>query len=124
MSDGTEYALDMLVLATGYDAITGGITQIDIRGTDGVLIRDKWEIKGLLTYLSLVTANCPNMFFPFSPQAPTCVGNGPGVIVRLPFLPTPSLRFISLSQELQGAWIVDFPQQTILLASNRHAKSR
>ncbi|KAF8235568.1 FAD/NAD(P)-binding domain-containing protein [Tricholoma matsutake] len=89
MSDGTEHSLDVLVLATGYDAITGPMKQIDIRGKDGTLIRDKWEEKGLLTYLGLMSAGYPNMFFPFGPQAPTGNTNGPSTI------------------EFQGAWIVE-----------------
>ena len=44
--DGTEHELDMLVFATGFDAVTGGMKAIDIRGTDGVRISDKWEKKG------------------------------------------------------------------------------
>jgi cation diffusion facilitator CzcD-associated flavoprotein CzcO len=83
MSDGTKHELDVLVLATGYDRITGSMKQMDIRGKDGVLIRDKWEKKGLLTYLGLMSAGYPNMFFPFGPQGPTAVTVGPSIIVTL-----------------------------------------
>jgi cation diffusion facilitator CzcD-associated flavoprotein CzcO len=81
MSDGTEYGLDVLVLATGYDPITSPMKQIDIRGKDGTLIHDKWEEKGLLTYLGLMSAGYPNLFFPYGPQGPTGVANGLSVIV-------------------------------------------
>ena len=80
--DGTEHELDVLVFATGFDAVTGGMKAIDIRGTDGVRIGDKWEKKGLSTYLGLMSAGYPNMFFPFGPHGPTADCNGPTCIVR------------------------------------------
>ncbi|KDR72764.1 hypothetical protein GALMADRAFT_765004 [Galerina marginata CBS 339.88] len=86
--DGVEHELDVLVLATGFDALTGSITQIDVQGTDGSLIRDKWG-QGLKTYLGLTTVGYPNMFFPYGPHGPTAFCNGPTCI------------------EIQGDWIVD-----------------
>ncbi|KAF9464913.1 cyclohexanone monooxygenase [Collybia nuda] len=86
--DGVEHELDIIILATGFDAVTGSITHIDIKGTDGVPIRDKWA-KGASTYLGVMTANFPNMFFTFGPQAPTAFCNGPTCV------------------EIQGDWIVD-----------------
>ena len=38
-----EYAFDMLIYATGFDAVTGGFDRIDIRGRDGVRLKDKWK---------------------------------------------------------------------------------
>ena len=80
--DGVEHELDVLVLATGYDAVTGSIGQIGIRGTDGVLVGDRWA-KGLSTYLGLSVSNIPNMFFIYGPQSPTALCNAPSCIVRL-----------------------------------------
>ncbi|KAK1233907.1 hypothetical protein PQX77_002913 [Marasmius sp. AFHP31] len=77
--DGKEYMFDVIVLATGFDAITGGITRIDIRGREGIAIKDKWE-DGLRTQLGLATVNFPNMFFVYGPQAPTAFSNGPSCI--------------------------------------------
>ena len=92
MKDGTEYDLDVLVLATGYDPITGPMKQIDIRGKNGTLIRDKWKDNGLMTYLGLMSAGYPNMFFPYGPHGPTGVTNGPSIIVR-GFPPCPLVAF-------------------------------
>jgi cyclohexanone monooxygenase len=51
----------MLVLATGFDAFTGPLTRIDLRGRDGAHIRDKWR-GGPLNYLGLAVAGFPNLF--------------------------------------------------------------
>ncbi|KAJ3778906.1 cyclohexanone monooxygenase [Lentinula raphanica] len=82
---GGEREFDIIVLATGFDAMTGGITQIDIEGTDGRSISDKWA-KGVRTYLGMTTCNFPNMFFIYGPGAPSDA-NGPTSI------------------EIQGEWI-------------------
>ncbi|KAL0573033.1 hypothetical protein V5O48_008926 [Marasmius crinis-equi] len=74
--DGVHHECDVIVLATGFDGITGGITQIDVRGVDGTTIKDKWA-NGVHTHLGMTTANFPNLFFMYGPQAPTGLANGP-----------------------------------------------
>ncbi|KAK7438621.1 hypothetical protein VKT23_017954 [Stygiomarasmius scandens] len=78
-SDGVEHELDVLIIACGFDSVTGGITQIDIRGLDGTPIGDKWA-GGVYTNLGMTTANFPNMFFLYGPQGPTALCNGPTCI--------------------------------------------
>ncbi|KAJ3975768.1 cyclohexanone monooxygenase [Lentinula raphanica] len=78
-SDGVEHELDVLVLATGFDMVTGGIMSIDIRGQDGVPIKDKWD-DGVKTYLGLACATYPNMFWIYGPQSPSSFTNGPSSI--------------------------------------------
>src|SRR5262245_28960087 len=56
-----EYRADLLVLATGFDAFTGPLTRIDLRGRGGLHIRDKWR-GGPLNYLGLTVAGFPNLF--------------------------------------------------------------
>ena len=58
---GQEHVLDTLVLATGFDAITGTLMRLDLRGRDGLRIQDKWAT-GPLNYLGLMTAGFPNLF--------------------------------------------------------------
>lgn len=74
--DGTEYPLDVVVLATGFDAVTGGLTQIDIRGVDGATIKETWS-DGVKTHLGISVAGFPNMFIIYGPQAPTAFATGP-----------------------------------------------
>ena len=75
-ADGTERSFDVIVLATGFDSVSGGLTRMDIRGTDGVLLRDKW-ISGVKTHLGVATAGYPNMLFLYGPQSPSGFCNGP-----------------------------------------------
>jgi cation diffusion facilitator CzcD-associated flavoprotein CzcO len=61
VAGGREYRLDALVLATGFDAMTGTLTRLDIKGRDGLPIREKWSA-GALNYLGLAVAGFPNLF--------------------------------------------------------------
>ncbi|KDQ23752.1 hypothetical protein PLEOSDRAFT_1048676 [Pleurotus ostreatus PC15] len=74
--DGVEHQFDIIVLATGFDAMTGSMTQIDIRGTEGVTIFDNWTAFAS-TYLGMMTTNFPNMFFVYATHGPTAFSNGP-----------------------------------------------
>ena len=75
-ADGVEREYDIIVLATGFDAVSGGLTAIDIRGTGGTLLRDKWS-SGVNTHLGVATAGFPNMLFVYGPQSPSGFCNGP-----------------------------------------------
>ena len=61
VTGGQHHEFDALVLATGFDAITGTLMRIDLRGRGGVRIQDKWK-PGPLNYLGLMTQGFPNMF--------------------------------------------------------------
>jgi cation diffusion facilitator CzcD-associated flavoprotein CzcO len=56
-----EYEFDVIIYATGFDAVTGALTRIDIRGEGGQTFKDKWA-NGPRTYLGLQTAGFPNLF--------------------------------------------------------------
>ncbi len=70
----TEYALDSLVFAIGFDAMTGPLFDIDIRGRDGTPLRDKWGA-GPRTYLGVATAGFPNLFLITGPGSPSVLSN-------------------------------------------------
>jgi len=57
-----EYEFDVIIYATGFDAITGALTSMDIRGEGGQTLKDKWANQGLSTYLGMQTAGFPNLF--------------------------------------------------------------
>jgi cation diffusion facilitator CzcD-associated flavoprotein CzcO len=87
-SDGVEHKLEVLVLATGFDMVSGGLTAINIKGPSGLTLRDKWK-SGISAYLGSTTHGFPNMLFVYGPQAPAGLSNGPS------------------SSELQGDEIVE-----------------
>jgi cyclohexanone monooxygenase len=83
-----EHALDMIVFATGFDALTGSQLSIDIVGKDGVTLRDKWA-QGPRNHLGLVSAGFPNLFTVLGPLSPSVLTN------------------IAVSLEQQVEWITD-----------------
>lgn len=70
----TLYEADALVLATGFDAMTGALKRIDIRGVGGASLRDLWE-DGPRAYLGLAIAKFPNMFIITGPGSPSVLTN-------------------------------------------------
>lgn len=74
VAKGREYPADTLVLATGFDAMTGAIDRIDIRGRGGQRLRDKWR-EGPRAYLGLASAGFPNLFTITGPGSPSVLTN-------------------------------------------------
>ncbi len=71
-----HYDLDVIIYATGFDAMTGALTRIDVRGRDGVLLRDVWaEQGGPVSYLGLAVAGFPNLFTVQGPGSPAAATN-------------------------------------------------
>ena len=64
------YELDVLIFATGFDAMTGTLTNIDIIGRDGITLRDKWARDGLRSNLGIGVNGFPNFFMSLGPQTP------------------------------------------------------
>lgn len=73
-TDEREYAVDAIVFATGFDAMSGALKAIDIRGAQGVRLRDKWE-HGPTSYLGLGIAGFPNLFVVAGPGSPSVLSN-------------------------------------------------
>ena len=69
-ADGTEYEFDAIVFATGFDAMTGALKEIDIRVGNDPALAEKWE-GGPTTYLGLMVAGFPNMFTITGPGSPS-----------------------------------------------------
>jgi cation diffusion facilitator CzcD-associated flavoprotein CzcO len=84
-----EHELDILVLATGFDGFTGGPTSIDIRGTQGRTLKDKWA-NGASAHLGTATSDFPNLLFVYGVQSPAAFCNGPSCA------------------EMHGEWVVEF----------------
>jgi cyclohexanone monooxygenase len=69
-----DYALDALVLATGFDAMTGALLNIDIRGRNGRSLDDKWQA-GPRAYLGIGVEGFPNLFTITGPGSPSVLSN-------------------------------------------------
>ncbi|HEX5266898.1 MAG TPA: NAD(P)/FAD-dependent oxidoreductase [Acidimicrobiales bacterium] len=74
-----EYEFDVVVFATGFDAMTGSLLKIDVRGRGGLALRDKWA-DGPRTYLGMQMAGFPNLFVITGPGSPSVLANMPMAI--------------------------------------------
>ncbi len=74
-----EYALDLIVFATGFDAMTGPLLRMDIRGRDGLALAEVWKA-GPRNYLGLQVAGFPNLFTVTGPGSPSVLCNMPVAI--------------------------------------------
>ncbi|MEQ6247553.1 NAD(P)/FAD-dependent oxidoreductase [Sulfitobacter sp. HNIBRBA3233] len=82
------HKLDMVIFATGFDAFTGSLLKPDIRGRDGLLLRDKWAA-GPITQLGIGVADFPNLLIVVGPGSPSLLSN------------------VMVSIEEQTDWMVD-----------------
>lgn len=69
-TDDAEYPLDVLIFATGFDAMTGSMLRMNATGVDGVRLADRWE-HGPRTVFGLMTAGLPNLFMVHGPGSPS-----------------------------------------------------
>src|SRR5207253_9293225 len=107
-----EYELDVIVFATGFDAMTGTFNRIDIQGRNGSKLKDKWA-HGPLTYLGVATAGYPNLFMITGPGSPSVLSNMPVSIEQHVDWITDCIRFleehryvrIEASLEAEDAWV-------------------
>ncbi len=69
-----QFEFDMIIYATGFDAVTGSFDRIDLRGSDGVSLKSKWD-NGIETFLGVLVEGFPNMMMLVGPH--TALGNIP-----------------------------------------------
>lgn len=119
-----EYDFDIIISATGYDALTGGLRQIDITGSNGQTLHEYWQ-DGAKTYLGLAVSGFPNMFFTYGPQAPTAFCNGPTcaelqgnwILGAMNYMREKSLSKIDASVESEKGWkqiVLDLANASLL----------
>ncbi len=83
------FEFDVILYATGFDALTGALNRIDIQGRDGRKMRDAWIADGPRTYLGLQVHGFPNLFTITGPGSPSVLSN------------------MICSVEQHGSWIAD-----------------
>ena len=107
-----EFEFDALVLATGFDAQTGALTSIDIRGRGGQKLTDHWSA-GPRTYLGIAMAGFPNAFVITGPQSPSVLSNMMVSIEQhvewvsdaIRYVREHDLRTIEPTPEAEQAWV-------------------
>jgi cation diffusion facilitator CzcD-associated flavoprotein CzcO len=106
------FDLDSIVFATGFDAMTGALANIDIRGRGGVALKDKWSA-GPRTYLGIMTAGFPNLFTVTGPGSPSVLANmvlaieqhGDWIADCLTHLRRQQLANIEATEDAENAWV-------------------
>lgn len=108
-----SFDLDVIVYATGFDAMTGALTRMDVRGRDGLLLKDFWASEGPLSYLGLAVAGFPNLFIVQGPGSPSAATNFVAALEQhvewiaecLDHLRANGYREIEVLPEAQTEWI-------------------
>ncbi len=127
-TNGREFAFDTLVLATGFDAITGTLMRMGLRGRGGMTIQEKWRA-GPLNYLGLMIAGFPNLFNVIGPGCPAAFTN---VVVSIEhhvdwiadciaYLDTHGHATIEATEQAESAWVAHVnavAQTTLFLSCN------
>ncbi|WP_342550434.1 NAD(P)/FAD-dependent oxidoreductase [Lysinibacillus sp. FSL M8-0216] len=108
-----HFELDIIIFATGYDGMTGPLFKIDIRGRNGVTLKDKWENgASVQTYLGLATASFPNLFMITGPESPSVLVNMPIAIEQhvewiaqcIDYLREHDIDVMETNAEAEQAW--------------------
>jgi len=108
-----QYQLDVIIYATGFDAMTGALTRIDVRGRGGALLRDVWASDGPVSYLGLAVAGFPNLFTVQGPGSPSAATNFVAALEQhiewigdcIAYLKGNGYRTIDALPEAQQEWI-------------------
>jgi cyclohexanone monooxygenase len=109
---GREYEIDALVLATGFDAMTGSVAKIELRGRKGQTLNRKWA-DGPKTYLGLMSEGFPNLFIITGPGSPSVLSNMIVSIEQhvdwiadcLAFMRDRGLDTMEASREAEDRWV-------------------
>jgi cyclohexanone monooxygenase len=124
----SDHEVDTLILATGFDAMTGALRRMDIRGRGGLPLRDAWH-EGPRTYLGLMTSGFPNLFIIGGPGSPsvfaqmflTSEQQADWITGCISYLVNRGIDAIEADQGAQQRWsdhVNDVASQTLLLQAN------
>jgi cation diffusion facilitator CzcD-associated flavoprotein CzcO len=124
----TEYELDAIVFATGFDAMTGSLLRIDMRGAGGVRLADVWA-DGARTFLGLSVAGFPNMFTITGPGSPSVLLNMPVAIEHhvnwiadcIAYMREHGFNRVEATEEAQQAWaehVAELGEQSLFVRAN------
>ena len=109
---GDSYEVDAIVLATGFDAMTGALLRMEIKGRDSISIQEKWAT-GPKTYLGLGVSGFPNLFMITGPGSPSVISNMLVSIEQhvdwiadcIEYMGRHGYRSIEASQDAEASWM-------------------
>ena len=111
-TEDAEYELDTIVFATGFDAMTGAMKEIDIHTDAGLSIQQRWQ-DGPRTYLGIMMAGFPNLFMITGPQSPgvksqmilACEQHADWIANCLQYLSQHGYSRIEANQDAEDSWV-------------------
>jgi cation diffusion facilitator CzcD-associated flavoprotein CzcO len=125
-----EHPLDIIVFATGFDGMTGSLLRMDVRGRDGLTLREAWAA-GPRSYLGLQAAGFPNLFTVTGPGSPSVLCNMPVAIEQhvewitdcIAHMRERGLKCIEATDEAVESWVakVNAAAEATLLPQARHS---
>ena len=106
-----DYEFDVIVYATGFDAITGSFDHIDIRGRNGLTLREKW-FDNPSTFLGMLVSGFPNLLMPSGPQSGSASTNYPRGIENgvnwctdfFEYMRSRDLRYFEATEDAEKRW--------------------
>jgi cyclohexanone monooxygenase len=112
LEDGTRFDLDVLVFATGFDAVTGPVMRMNVVGKGGLELNKKWE-SGPQTYLGIQTTGFPNMYMITGPGSPSVLSNMTTSIEQhvewvsdaIQYMEDNGINRMEPDQEYEEAWV-------------------
>lgn len=129
-TSAAEFKLDMIVFATGFDAMTGSLLKMDIRGRNGLTLENAWHA-GPLNYLGLQVPGFPNMFTITGPGSPSVLCNMPPAIEHhvewithcIAYLRQNQYNTIEANQQASEDWVatVNAAANETLLPQAKHS---
>jgi len=111
-TEDQDFEFDMIVFATGFDAMTGSYFKMDIRGKNDLSLKDKWS-EGPKTYLGLQVAGFPNLFMITGPGSPSVLSNMPVSIEQhidwianfLQYIRKHNIKSVEAGVDAETAWV-------------------
>jgi len=111
VAGGKEREHDIIVLATGFDVVTGGMTSMGLKSINGTYLKDEWKAAAN-TFLGTTISGYPNMFHLYGPHGPTLLSNGPSSVeiqVRwirdaITKIHRQGLKYVNPTQEASDKW--------------------
>lgn len=112
-TENRVHELDVIVYATGFDAMTGALSRIDVRGRGGMSLGEFWATEGPLSYLGLAVAGFPNLFTVQGPGSPSAATNFVAALEQhvewigdcIAYLRANDIRTIEALSTAQQEWI-------------------